>query len=95
VSNLIKNWKKESSHKARLEDWRTVNTANYTFACNGGLEHTAQQMQEIGISNALIQVTPPSPPLPLPILHEIVLSWARQFIAQVRQGLFLCTAWVT
>ena len=55
MSNLIKNWKKETSHKARLEDWRTVNVANYAFSCNGGIEHDAQQMQDLGTSNALIQ----------------------------------------
>jgi hypothetical protein len=58
VSNLIKNWKKETSHKSRLEDWRTVNTHKYTFSCNGGQEHSAEEMQELGTSNALIQATP-------------------------------------
>ncbi len=59
MSNLIKNWKKETSHKERLEDWRTVNTNHYCFSCNGGLEHNAQEMLEIGTSNALIQAHTP------------------------------------
>ena len=58
ASNLIKNWKKEASHKAKLEDWRTVDPANYQFSCNGGRTYTADDMLEIGTSNALIQVRP-------------------------------------
>ena len=56
VTNLITNWKKETSHKARLEDWRTVNADTYRFSCNGGRPHTAEEMMEQGSTNALIQV---------------------------------------
>lgn len=65
VTNLIKNWKKEATHKARLEDWRTINADDYRFSCNGGRAYTAEEMIELGTSNALIQVWPIAPQMPL------------------------------
>ena len=56
VTNLIKNWKKEASHKARLEEWRTIDPEVYKFTCNGSKMYTAEEMMYIGTSNALIQV---------------------------------------
>lgn len=56
VTNLITNWKKEMSHKARLEDWRTVNAETYRFSCNGGRSYSAEEMMDLGSTNALIQV---------------------------------------
>ena len=56
VTNLITNWKKETSHKARLEDWRTVNADTYRFSCNGGRAYSAEEMMDLGSTNALIQV---------------------------------------
>ncbi|KAK9807620.1 hypothetical protein WJX72_004488 [[Myrmecia] bisecta] len=54
VSNLVKNWEKEASHKVKGKEWRTVDMPNYTFSTNGGAVYTAAEMIEIGTYNALI-----------------------------------------
>ena len=56
ATNLINNWKKEALHKAKLQDLRTMNIDSYKFSCNGGRFYNAEEMMEIGTSNALIQV---------------------------------------
>ncbi|KAL1633049.1 hypothetical protein SLS56_003120 [Neofusicoccum ribis] len=54
VENLVKNWEIEASFKPRLEDWRTVDHANYTFAINGNPPQSAEHMLKVGTYNAII-----------------------------------------
>ncbi|KAK9812639.1 hypothetical protein WJX72_001154 [[Myrmecia] bisecta] len=54
VSNLVKNWEKEASHKMKGEQWRTVDVTSYTFSCNGGQKFSSAEMIEMGTYNALI-----------------------------------------
>lgn len=35
VSNLVKNWEKEMSHKLRKDQIRTINPEKYRFSVNG------------------------------------------------------------
>lgn len=54
VENLVKNWEVEASFKPRLEDWRTIDHDNYTFAINGGPPQSAEHMLKVGTYNAII-----------------------------------------
>ncbi|OQO02296.1 hypothetical protein B0A48_11850 [Cryoendolithus antarcticus] len=54
VENLVKNWEVEASFKPRLQDWRTIDHKNYTFAINGGPPQTAEHMLKVGTYNAII-----------------------------------------
>ena len=54
VQNLVKNWEVEASFKPRLQDWRTVDHPNYTFAINGGPPQTAEHMLKVRTYNAII-----------------------------------------
>ncbi|KAF9872391.1 hypothetical protein CkaCkLH20_10218 [Colletotrichum karsti] len=54
VENLVKNWEVEASFKTRLQDWRTVDHANYTFSVNGGPAQTGEHMLKVGTYNAVI-----------------------------------------
>jgi hypothetical protein len=54
VENLVKNWEVEASFKPNLDDWRTVDRENYSFAINGGAPQTAEHMLEQGTYNAII-----------------------------------------
>lgn len=54
VENLVKNWEVEASFKPRLEDWRTIDHKNYTFAINGGPPQSAEHMLKVGTYNAII-----------------------------------------
>jgi hypothetical protein len=54
VENLVKNWEVEASFKPQIEDWRTVDQPNYTFAINGGPPQSAQHMLKVGTYNAII-----------------------------------------
>ncbi|KAI9759475.1 MAG: hypothetical protein M4579_002315 [Chaenotheca gracillima] len=54
VQNLVKNWEVEASFKPRLEEWRTVDHANYTFSINGGPPQSAEHMLKVGTYNAII-----------------------------------------
>jgi hypothetical protein len=50
VQNLVKNWEVEASFKPVLDDWRTVDHANYTFAINGSEPQGAENMLKVGNS---------------------------------------------
>lgn len=50
----MKNWEKEASHKTEINQWRTVDPEQYTFATNGGPKSSAADMVKIGTYNALI-----------------------------------------
>ncbi|CAG8511822.1 6101_t:CDS:2 [Scutellospora calospora] len=54
VTNLVKNWEKEASHKLKAEEWRTIDHKLYKFSTNGGPWSTAEDMLKIGTYNALI-----------------------------------------
>ncbi|CAG8572268.1 1763_t:CDS:2, partial [Acaulospora colombiana] len=54
VTNLVKNWEKEASHKIKAEQWRTIDHKVYKFSTNGGPWSTAEDMLRIGTYNALI-----------------------------------------
>jgi len=54
VENLVKNWEIEASFKLRLEDWRTIDHENYSFAMNGGQPQTGEHMLKVGTYNAII-----------------------------------------
>ncbi|CAG8624818.1 2814_t:CDS:2 [Funneliformis caledonium] len=54
VTNLVKNWEKEASHKPKATDWRTIDHKVYRFSTNGGAWSTAEDMIKIGTYNALI-----------------------------------------
>ena len=54
VENLVKNWEVEASFKPDISDWRTIDTANYSFAINGGEAEGAEAMLKVGTYNAII-----------------------------------------
>ncbi|KAI1260672.1 hypothetical protein F5Y18DRAFT_248815 [Xylariaceae sp. FL1019] len=54
VENLVKNWEIEASYKTRLNDWRTVDLSQYTFANNGQTPHSAEHMLRLGTYNAML-----------------------------------------
>jgi hypothetical protein len=54
VSNLVKNWEKEMSHKLRSDQIRTINPEKYRFAVNGKKWNGVEDMLAIGTYNALI-----------------------------------------
>ncbi|KAF2135958.1 uncharacterized protein K452DRAFT_354163 [Aplosporella prunicola CBS 121167] len=54
VENLVKNWEVEASFKPHLEDWRSIDAPNYSFAINGGPPQTAEHMLKVGTYNAII-----------------------------------------
>ncbi|KAK1065452.1 hypothetical protein LTR74_007978 [Friedmanniomyces endolithicus] len=54
VENLVKNWEVEASFKPRLQDWRTIDHENYSFAINGGPSQSAEHMLKVGTYNAII-----------------------------------------
>ncbi|KAF4633240.1 hypothetical protein G7Y89_g4877 [Cudoniella acicularis] len=54
VENLVKNWEVEASFKSDINDWRTVDRPNYTFAINGGPPQSAEHMLKVGTYNAII-----------------------------------------
>jgi hypothetical protein len=54
VENVVKNWEIEASFKSKVEDWRTIDHANYTFSMNGGPPQDASVMLNGGTYNAII-----------------------------------------
>ena len=54
VENLVKNWEVEASFKPSLDDWRTIDAPNYSFAINGSAPQTAEHMLKVGTYNAII-----------------------------------------
>ncbi|KAH8674519.1 hypothetical protein BGZ60DRAFT_404175 [Tricladium varicosporioides] len=54
VENLVKNWEVEASFKSDINDWRTIDRPNYTFAINGGPPQSAEHMLQVGTYNAII-----------------------------------------
>jgi len=54
VQNLVKNWEVEASFKPNIDDWRTIDRENYSFAINGGKAEGAEAMLKVGTYNAII-----------------------------------------
>jgi len=54
VTNLVKNWEKEVSHKTDPKEWRTVDIENYKFSTNGGKWLNTDDMVRLGTYRALI-----------------------------------------
>ncbi|KAL5115990.1 hypothetical protein ACEQ8H_006107 [Pleosporales sp. CAS-2024a] len=57
VQNLVKNWEVEASFKPNLDDWRTIDHKNYSFAINGSEPQGADKMlkpNQVGTYNAII-----------------------------------------
>jgi hypothetical protein len=50
VQNLVKNWEVEASFKPKLDDWRTVDHKNYSFAINGSEPQGAENMLKVSPS---------------------------------------------
>ena len=50
----MKNWEVEASFKPNLQDWRTVDHANYSFTIKGGPPQTAEHMLKVGTYNVII-----------------------------------------
>lgn len=55
VENLVKNWEVEASFKTNLNDWRTIDKPNYSFAINGGPPQTGEHMLRVGTYSAIIE----------------------------------------
>lgn len=47
VQNLVKNWEVEASFKPVLDDWRTIDHKNYSFAINSSEPQGAENMLEV------------------------------------------------
>ena len=54
VQNLVKNWEVEASFKPSIDDRRTIDRENYSFAINGGKPEGAEAMLKVGTYNAII-----------------------------------------
>ncbi|KAF2741147.1 hypothetical protein EJ04DRAFT_530737 [Polyplosphaeria fusca] len=54
VQNLVKNWEVEASFKPEIQDWRTIDRENYSFAINGSDPQSAEHMLKVGTYNAII-----------------------------------------
>jgi hypothetical protein len=54
VQNLVKNWEVEASFKTNIDDWRTIDRENYSFAINGSEPEGAESMLKVGTYNAII-----------------------------------------
>ncbi|RWS00612.1 hypothetical protein B4U79_03803, partial [Dinothrombium tinctorium] len=54
VSNLVKNWEKEASHKISLGEWRTIDRNKFKMNVNGGKWFTGEELQKLGTYNLLI-----------------------------------------
>lgn len=56
VQNLVKNWEVEASFKPKLDDWRTIDHENYSFAINSEKPQGAENMLKVHLPNAIIIV---------------------------------------
>lgn len=54
MQNLVKNWEVEASFKPVIDDWRTIDRKNYSFAINGSEPEGAEAMLKVGTYNAII-----------------------------------------
>ncbi|KAL5220197.1 hypothetical protein ABZP36_024910 [Zizania latifolia] len=54
VQNAIKTWEMELSHKARIEDFKSVSPGRFRLSVNGGRPLTGEEALAIGSYNALL-----------------------------------------
>lgn len=54
ITNLIKNWEKELSHKANPLQWSTVIPSNFRISVNGSPWKSLEQVGKIGAYNAFL-----------------------------------------
>jgi hypothetical protein len=47
VENLVKNWEVEASFKTTIDDWRTIDRPNYSFAINSSEAQNAENMLKV------------------------------------------------
>ncbi|MCL7046805.1 hypothetical protein MKW94_002747 [Papaver nudicaule] len=60
VQNLVKTWEMEMVHKVRLEDFKSIDPAKFTFSKNGGKAISFEEMGKLGGSyNIFLQTTLP------------------------------------
>ncbi|KAI3975197.1 hypothetical protein MKX01_020598 [Papaver californicum] len=59
VQNLVKTWEMEMVHKARLQDFKTIDTGKFTFSKNGGKPIPLEEMGKIGSYNLFLQTSLP------------------------------------
>ncbi|KAK3088023.1 hypothetical protein FSP39_013622 [Pinctada imbricata] len=57
VENLVKTWEMESTHKERLQDWKSV-TQDFAFQVNGGPKFNAKDNVDRGNYNMLLEGSP-------------------------------------
>jgi len=58
VSKVVKNWEVESHHISDVNQWKTMDVANFTVSVNGGATSNAQYMCEEGPYNTLMGEMP-------------------------------------
>ncbi|KAK3579944.1 hypothetical protein CHS0354_020840 [Potamilus streckersoni] len=58
VENLVKTWEMESSHKAREEDWKSVENEVFTISTNGGCPMNLKDNITLGNYNILLADCP-------------------------------------
>jgi hypothetical protein len=54
VQNAIKTWEMELSHKAKLEDFKSVSPGRFRLSVNGGRPLTGEETLAVGSYNALL-----------------------------------------
>lgn len=54
ITNLIKNWEKEISHKTNPSDWKTMDTTCFRSSINGGKWMTLPEIGKLGAYNMFI-----------------------------------------
>ncbi|ERN19928.1 hypothetical protein AMTR_s00071p00098340 [Amborella trichopoda] len=59
VQNLVKTWEMEIFHKARLEDFKTLDPNKFTFSLNGRKELSLPEVAKMGGYNPLLQTSLP------------------------------------
>ncbi|CAM0913522.1 unnamed protein product [Alopecurus aequalis] len=54
VENAIKTWEMELSHKARIQDFKSVSPGRFSLSVNGGRPLTGEETLAVGSYNALL-----------------------------------------
>lgn len=59
VENLVKTWEMELSHKTRLSDHKTIDSAKFSMSVNGGPKLSGDEILKAGSYNVLLASTLP------------------------------------
>ncbi|KAI3996107.1 hypothetical protein MKX01_018176 [Papaver californicum] len=59
VQNLVKTWEMEMVHKTRVQDFKTIDPAKFTFSKNGGKPIPLEEMGKKGSYNLFLQTSLP------------------------------------